>query len=720
MSDRSYHLMIVLLLTGCGVLNHPYRETEHGKNYIYDTFIEAPKHLDPAVSYSSGEYTYIQQIYEPPFQYHYLQRPYRLIPLTSQDIPTPEYFDKDGDRLGSDPPASEVAKAIYTIRLKHDVVYQEHPCFAKDESGRALYLSLQDEDLADIPDIFDFPQTDTRELSASDYVYQIKRMADPAVACPIASTLTDYIEGFGEFAQTMKNERARTEAEGGSREAWIDLESHELEGAKVVDSHTFQIVLKRKYPQILYWLAMPFFAPIPKEADQFFAQPALKSRNLTLDNRPIGTGPYVLAEYAPNKQIVLARNENFRGETFPTTGDPGDEDEGFLIDAGKTMPFVDKAIYKLEKESIPNWNKFIQGYYDLSAISSEVFDQAVQMNETGLNLSTALEDRDIVLSTAVVPANRYFAFNMLDDVVGGYGEDRKKLRQAISIVLDIEEWIQIFLNGRGQTAQGPLPPGINGYLGGESGVNPVTHVWDDAAEAAVRRSLDDAKQLLAEAGYPNGVSKDGNPLVLGFDTAWSGSSAKARFDWIRKQFKKINIDLQIRQTDYNRFRDKVGKANFQILYWGWNADYPDSENFMFLLAGKNGQAKFGGPNSSNYDSPEFNGLFDQMESMADGPERDRLIARMIDVVREDAPWVFGFFPVSYGLYHDWYKNIKPMAISKNRLKYKRIDADRRETKREQWNDPIWWPVFVGLGLVVAGSIPAIVTVRRREQEVELE
>jgi hypothetical protein len=93
---------------------------------------------------------------------------------------------------------------------------------------------------------------------------------------------------------------------------------------------------------------------------------------------------------------------------------------------------------------------------------------------------------------------------------------------------------------------------------------------------------------------------------------------------------------------------------------------------------------------------------------------------MIDVVREDAPWVFGFFPVSYGLYHDWYKNIKPMAISKNRLKYKRIDADRRETKREQWNDPIWWPVFVGLGLVVAGSIPAIVTVRRREQKVELE
>ena len=130
---------------------------------------------------------------------------------------------------------------------------------------------------------------------------------------------------------------------------------------------------------------------------------------------------------------------------------------------------------------------------------------------------------------------------------------------------------------------------------------------------------------------------------------------------MRKQFKKVNVDLQIRQTDYNRFRDKVGKANFQILWWGWNADYPDSENFMFLLAGKNGRAKFGGPNSSNYNSPEFNKLFDQMESMADGPERDLLVARMTDVAREDAPWAFGYFPVAYGLYHDWYKNIKPFA-----------------------------------------------------------
>jgi len=109
-----------------------------------------------------------------------------------------------------------------------------------------------------------------------------------------------------------------------------------------------------------------------------------------------------------------------------------------------------------------------------------------------------------------------------------------------------------------------------------------------------------------------------------------------------------------------------------------------------------------------------------MESMADGPERDVLIARMIDIVRVDAPWSFGYFPVAYGLYHDWFKNIKPMTISKGHLKFKRIEADRREVQRAAWNEPIWWPVIVGIGVLIVAAIPAVITVRRREQEVELE
>jgi ABC-type transport system substrate-binding protein len=86
----------------------------------------------------------------------------------------------------------------------------------------------------------------------------------------------------------------------------------------------------------------------------------------------------MLSENDPNSRMVLARNPNFRGEPYPSEGEPGDAERGLLADAGKTMPFVDKAVYTREKEAIPLWNKFLQGYYDLSGIGSETFDQAVR------------------------------------------------------------------------------------------------------------------------------------------------------------------------------------------------------------------------------------------------------------------------------------------------------------------------------------------------------
>jgi len=157
-----------------------------------------------------------------------------------------------------------------------------------------------------------------------------------------------------------------------------------------------------------------------------------------------------------------------------------------------------------------------------------------------------------------------------------------------------------------------------------------------------------------------------------------------------------------------------------MFFWGWNADYPDPENFLFLLAGPNGEVKYGGSNSANYDNPDFNRLFKQVESMPNGPERMRLLTEMIDVAQQDAPWSWGYHPVSYGLFHSWYKNTKPMTISKNRLKYKRIEPSARETKRATWNSPVWWPVVAGIVVLIASAVPAVATVRRRERKVELE
>ena len=83
-------LISLLFLAGCGeVWNDPYPAAERGKNILYSAFIERPKHLDPVQSYTEDEAKFTQQVYEPPLQYHYLKRPYELIPLTALEVPKP-------------------------------------------------------------------------------------------------------------------------------------------------------------------------------------------------------------------------------------------------------------------------------------------------------------------------------------------------------------------------------------------------------------------------------------------------------------------------------------------------------------------------------------------------------------------------------------------------------------------------------------------------------
>lgn len=714
-------IVLILFLTACSgtIWNNPYPSYDSGKNILYNAFAERPKHLDPVQSYSSNEILFTAQIYQPPLQYHYLKRPFTLIPQTVNKMPVVQYFDEHGNLLPADNESADVAYSVYELSLKPGIFYQPHPAFARDDQREFLYHDLTREDLQKIFKLADFSQTSTRELLAEDYIYQIKRLAHPRLHSPIFGLMADYIVGLKEYAETLRKEVGAT-----PKDEYLDLRSFPLTGVEKVDDYTYRIKIKGKYPQFMYWLAMPFFSPIPWEADRFYAQAGLAKKNITLDWYPIGTGPYMLTENDPNRIMVLERNPNFHGEFFPSEGMPDDEEKGLLEDAGKPLPFIDKIIFSREKESIPRWNKFLQGYYDASGIGSDSFDQAVQFTGQGeATVTEAMMAQGIRLETAVAPSTYYIGFNMLDSVVGGRTKQEKesarKLRQAISIAVDYEEYVSIFANGRGISAQGPIPPGITGYREGKEGVNPIVYKWQDGK--AQRRSIEEAKRLLAEAGYPNGIdSKTGTPLVLYFDVTARSADDKSILDWMRKQFRKINLQLVVRSTDYNRFQDKMRKGNAQIFEWGWNADYPDPENFLFLLYGP--QRKAGnnsGNNAANYDNAEYNRLFEQMEKMEDSPKREQIIARMVEILREDAPWLWGYHPKDYALYHAWYKNVKPNKLSYNNMKYLRIDPVLREQKRREWNEPMMWPIGAGVTVLVLSLIPGIIAYRRRQRTVGL-
>jgi len=303
--------------------------------------------------------------------------------------------------------------------------------------------------------------------------------------------------------------------------------------------------------------------------------------------------------------------------------------------------------------------------------------------------------------------NWYLGFNWLDPVIGkGDTPEQqlknRKLRQAISIAIDWEEgYGRIFRSKGGEAAEGPVPPGVFGARHGTvEGMNPVTHKLVNGQ--IVRRSIDEAKALLAEAGYPDGRdAKTGRPLVLNYDYQRVPTPEhKAELDWMVKQFAKLGVQLEIRATDYNQFQDKVLKGKQQIFWWGWLADYPDAENFLFLLYGPNSKAKHEGENAANYENPEYDRLYRQMQGFDDGPEKQKVMDQMVAIAQQDSPWAWGYFPYVGVAFQSWVHNGKPTIVVRDLAKYYRVDPAVRAKRQVEWNSPVWWPMVLVVPLLL--------------------
>lgn len=703
---RSWLLTVFLLfsLVGCGEnpVNSPYAETDATEAVFYTAFTQrSPKYLDPASSYSTDETPFTYSIYEPLYGYHYLARPYQLIPRAAEHIVEPYYLDEHGHRLADDVAGDQVAISVYDIPIKKGILFQPHPAFSKNANNDYRYWPIQADELAGRYAISDFKEMGTRELTAEDYVYAFKRLASPRVVSPIFATMAQHVVGLRELGEALRAIDARISAE-----QWLDLRDVPFQGVEAIDSHTLRIRVTGKYPQFRYWLAMTFVAPIPWEADRFYHQPGMAEHGLSLNTWPVGTGPYMLTESIPNRRHVLSRNPNFRGEPYPCEGESGDAERGLLVDCGKSMPFIDRAVFNLEKESVPLMGKFLQGYYDIPQIErGEYGVSMIVAAEDSADKAALYKERGLQLSTATAAQIFYMGFNWLDPVLGqgDTPEQQQKnryLRQAISIAFNWEQFVSIFQDDQAQVAHGPLPPDVAGYLPLPEGANRAVYTVTETGEVQ-RKSLEEAKALLAKAGYPDGRdAKTGAPLILYFDSA-GGMGSSAMLDWMRRQLGALGVQLEIRATDYNRFQDKMRRGSAQMFMWGWVADYPDAENFLFLLYGPRAQALTNGENASNYQNEEYDRLFEQMRFLDDGPEKEAVVQKMIRIVQHDAPWMFGYFPKAGGAYHSWVHNAKPTQMVRNTLQYLRLDPDKRVILQKKWNAPYWWPLWLVLALLVA-------------------
>jgi ABC-type transport system substrate-binding protein len=721
-------LLMALTLAGCdrGSLNSPWPSGSAAENTLYSAVIESsPRHLDPVASYWGQDTPYTYQIYEPPYGYHYLKRPYELIGKTATEVTKPRYVDKAGQPLPDDAPSEQIAESIYDVRLKPGILYQPHPCFAKDDQGRYRYRAMKPGELGARTSPLQFEHQGTRELVAEDYVYALKRHATTRITAPVSSIFAEHIVGLKDYRELVKAEDAKLRAKldpSALDKPFLDFRQWPLAGATAPEKYLLRIRIKGKYPQWNYWMAMSFLAPVPWEADAFYAQPGMTTVGLTLDTWPVGTGPYMMVEFIKDRRHVMKRNPNYRGEPYPCEGAPGDKEAGLLDDCGKRTPFIDTMVSTVEREAVPQRAKFRQGFYDI-----EVFERT----DTGMDYLVAKQDSEDIRKEYDAKGFRLhrqsgvdafiIGFNMLDPVVGKGStseqqEKNRKLRQAISIAIDWEEYSKIFPAKAGETAMGPLPKALFGSREGTpQGIDLVTHRVENGQP--VRRPIEEARQLMREAGYPDGRdAKTGRPLVINYDFyALPTPERKAEIDWVVRQFAKIDIQLEVRATDNNQFQDKVRKGNYQVYWSGWIADYPDAENFLALLYGPNGKTRFDGEAYANYENPAFDKLYERLKELDDGPPKQAVIDQMVKIAQQDAPWSFGFFPYASASVQHWVYNSKPSLMVRDHGRYLRLDVAERQARLAQWNRPVWWPVVASVGLLGLVIALAVRSYRRRER-----
>jgi hypothetical protein len=122
-----------------------------------------------------------------------------------------------------------------------------------------------------------------------------------------------------------------------------------------------------------------------------------------------------------------------------------------------------------------------------------------------------------------------------------------------------------------------------------------------------------------------------------------------------------------------------------------------------------------GENISNYQNAEFDRLYAIVQSQDDGPAKQAAIDRMTEIVQQDAPWSFGYFPWSALAFQPWVHNGKPSILIRDMAKYYRVDTAMRATRQAEWNRPIVWPIVLLAMLPLALVLLAWRAFVRRER-----
>jgi len=359
----------------------------------------------------------------------------------------------------------------------------------------------------------------------------------------------------------------------------------------------------------------------------------------------------MLKKWHRGSYIELVRNPKFRGELYPSEGEPGDKEAGYLDDTGKIMPFVDGITWSVIQEQQPFWLLFMNGQIDVKTIPKDNFGEAINSN---MEPTDQMKVLNIELEKYLMPSVYYLGFNMEDKLLGS----NEPLRRAISYAIDRERFIDIFFNGRYVVADGFIPPMMASY-------NPQIK-----KKGYAEHNPEEAKELIRQAKAINQGKLP--PLKLGMPSTETRYRQMGHF--LKKCFSDIGLELEISYMDWPTYLEKLNSKSLQIFFSGNVLTIPDAKGFLEIFYSPSWKV---GSKSFNYYNPQFDKLFEQVEVMDDSPERRELYRQMEMVVMDDCPAVFINHKIPYVLKHSWYKNYKPHVFQYGLGKYRRLDCAER-------------------------------------------
>ena len=431
--------------------------------------------------------------------------------------------------------------------------------------------------------------TSTHDFDSTDVVRSLERLRDPKIVSP---------NGW-----IMKN----------------------VDTVKALDARTVEIRLKRRCHFFPWLMAMPSCGVRGPNGE--------------------GTGPYTLAHWRKNHEMVFVRKSKSEGEV-------GQRNSSLHCTTATTgYDYFDEVKYLIIDDASTQWLMFLKGELDfLGEISRDNFDSVVGADG---RLDPALAKLGVTLHSIPTMEVLHVGVNMRDPVLGS----NRKLRQALNAAFDYPAW-ERFYNGRILPCTTPVPPGVEGRL-----EEPFPYSFD----------LAKAKALLAEAGYPDGIDpKTGRRLVLTMSIGRPSQESREAGELMAAFYEKIGVKLELDFKTWNAFVTAVNEGRVQLFRMGWVGDYPDAQNFLQLFYSKNVNP---GPNHANYVNPDFDREYDAALNSPTVEERNVHWTKCQEIVREDCPWIFTHINKAFSLVRPTVKNYRPTDFPYGVEKYYKPNED---------------------------------------------